>query len=94
VVGYSTYFYTVAGIANPFGITLVGQAIGIITTACAIKAMLVFRRRPMFITGEILAAIALIIIAAMTTGTRTPATRKAMVAFSIVYTQVSSLTGF
>lgn len=88
VVGYSTYFYTVAGIANPFGITLVGQAIGIITTACAIKAMSMFRRRPMFITGEILAAIALIIIAAMSTGTQTQATGKAMVAFSIIYAQV------
>jgi sugar porter (SP) family MFS transporter len=88
VVGYSTYFYTVAGIANPFGITLVGQAIGIITTACAIKAMSMFRRRPMFITGEVLAGIALIIIAAMCTGTQTKATGKAMVAFSIIYAQI------
>src|SRR5271156_1617298 len=65
VVGYSTYFYTVAGISNPFAITLVGQAIGIITTLLAIKLMNMYRRRPMFITGEILAGIFLIIIAGL-----------------------------
>ena len=88
VVGYSTYFYTVANISNPFAISLVGQAIGIITTAFAIKMMSMFGRRPMFITGEILAAIALFIVAAMCTGAQTVATGKAMVAFSIIYTQV------
>jgi MFS family permease len=88
VVGYSTYFYTVAGIANPFAITLIGQAIGIITTGLAIKMMNMYRRRPMFITGELLAAVFLIIIAGLTTGTQTTASGKAMVAFSILYTQV------
>jgi Sugar (and other) transporter len=91
VVGYSTYFYTVAGISNPFAITLVGQAIGIITTAVALKLMNIYRRRPMFITGEISAGVCLIIIAGLTTGTQTTATGKAMVAFSILYTQVSYL---
>jgi len=89
VVGYSTYFYTVAGIANPFAITLVGQAIGVLTTLLALKLMNIYRRRPMFITGEILAAIFLIIIAGLTTGKQTTSTGKAMVAFSILYTQVS-----
>jgi Sugar (and other) transporter len=88
VVGYSTYFYTVAGIANPFAITLVGQAIGILTTGFALKLMGMFRRRPMFITGEIVAGIFLIVIAGLTTGAQTKATGKAMVAFSILYTQV------
>ena len=86
VVGYSTYFYTVAGIGNPFTITLVGQAIGIITTAVALKLMNIFRRHPIFITGEILAGIFLIVIAGLCTCTQTTATGKAMVAFSIIYT--------
>ena len=88
VVGYSTYFYTVAGISNPFAITLVGQAIGVLTTLLAIKLMGIYRRRPMFMTGEILAGIFLIIIAGLTTGTQTTSTGKAMVAFSILFTQV------
>jgi len=92
VVGYSTYFYTVAGISNPFAITLVGQAIGIITTLIAIKLMNMYRRRPMFITGEILAGIFLIIIAGLCTGAQTAATGKAMVAFSILFTQVRTYT--
>jgi hypothetical protein len=90
VVGYSTYFCTVANISNPFAISLVRRAIGILTSLAATKMMSVFRRRPMFITGEILAAIALFIVAGMCTGPQTAATGKVMFAFSIIYTQVSS----
>jgi hypothetical protein len=53
---------------NPFTITLIGHSIGIITTAAAIKAMSMFHRRPMFITGEIGAGICLIIVGGLTTG--------------------------
>jgi uncharacterized membrane protein YkgB len=76
-------------ISNPFAISLVGQAIGVVTTLVAMKLMAMFRRRPMFITGEILAGIFLIIIAALCTGPQTVEAGKAMVAFSILFTQVT-----
>jgi Sugar (and other) transporter len=91
VVGYSTYFYEVAHISNPFAISLVGQAIGILTTALAIKLMSMYRRRSMFIIGELLAAVTLFVVAICCTINQNVATGKAMVAFSIIYTQVFAL---
>ena len=61
-----------AGSANDaLALTLIGQGLTVFTSGCAIVAMNYWGRRPLFIGGEIAAAICLILLAIVCTITQT-----------------------